>query len=98
MTHKPEAFQSLQVYVLKNLDSVAWVRERRIPTERPRLVGEVSANVYALRVLREWTCMSETTIQLFEWPLIEGTLDRTVKLNCVGLNGIPFFFFYSNIY
>jgi hypothetical protein len=24
--------------------SVAWVRERTIPTERPRLVGEISAN------------------------------------------------------
>jgi hypothetical protein len=26
------------------LNSVAWVRERNIPTERPPLVGEVSAN------------------------------------------------------
>jgi hypothetical protein len=25
-------------------NSVAWVRERTIPTERPQLVGEVSAN------------------------------------------------------
>jgi hypothetical protein len=30
--------------LLKNLDSVAWVRERTIPIERPPLVGEVSAN------------------------------------------------------
>jgi hypothetical protein len=27
-----------------NLNSLAWVRERTIPTERPPLVGEVSAN------------------------------------------------------
>jgi hypothetical protein len=31
--------------VLKNLNSVALVRERSIPTERPPLVGEVSDNV-----------------------------------------------------
>jgi hypothetical protein len=31
--------------VLKNLNSVALVRERTIPTERPPLVGEVSVNV-----------------------------------------------------
>jgi hypothetical protein len=29
----------------KNKNSVAWVRERNIPTERPPLVGEVSANL-----------------------------------------------------
>jgi hypothetical protein len=28
-----------------NRNSVAWVRERTIPTERPPLVGEVIANV-----------------------------------------------------
>jgi hypothetical protein len=28
----------------KKLNSVAWVRERTVPTERPPLVGEVSAN------------------------------------------------------
>jgi hypothetical protein len=31
--------------ILKKLNSVALVRERTIPTERPPLVGEVSANV-----------------------------------------------------
>jgi hypothetical protein len=30
--------------------SVSWVRERTIPTERPPLVGEVSANFYGQRV------------------------------------------------
>jgi hypothetical protein len=28
-----------------NLNSMVWVRERTIPTERPPLVGEVIANV-----------------------------------------------------
>jgi hypothetical protein len=32
------------IKVIKKLNSVAWVRERTIPTERPPLVGEVSAN------------------------------------------------------
>jgi hypothetical protein len=31
---------------LKKLNSVAWVRERTTPTERPPLVGEVNANFY----------------------------------------------------
>jgi hypothetical protein len=31
------------------LNTVAWVRERTIPTERPLLVGEVSANFFADR-------------------------------------------------
>jgi hypothetical protein len=30
------------------IDSVAWVRERTIPTGRPPLVGEVSANFYRI--------------------------------------------------
>jgi hypothetical protein len=30
----------------KQGNSVAWVRERTIPTEGPPLVGEVSANIY----------------------------------------------------
>jgi hypothetical protein len=29
----------------KKTNQVSWVRERTIPTERPPLVGEVSANV-----------------------------------------------------
>jgi hypothetical protein len=29
---------------IKKLNSVAWVRERTMPTERPPLVGELSAN------------------------------------------------------
>jgi hypothetical protein len=37
---------------LKKLNSVAVVRKRTIPTERPQLVGEVSANLYGQRVLR----------------------------------------------
>jgi hypothetical protein len=34
------------------LNSVAWVRERTIPTERPPLVSEVSANLCGCRVPR----------------------------------------------
>jgi hypothetical protein len=34
------------------LNSVAIVRKRTIPTERPPLVGQVSANLCGLRVLR----------------------------------------------
>jgi hypothetical protein len=29
----------------KEMNSVAWVRERTVPTEPPPLVGEVSANL-----------------------------------------------------
>jgi hypothetical protein len=29
----------------KKLNSVAWFRERTIPTERPTLIGEVGANL-----------------------------------------------------
>jgi hypothetical protein len=36
----------------KKLNSVAVVRKRIIPTERPPYVGEVSANLYGYRVLR----------------------------------------------
>jgi hypothetical protein len=35
--------------ILKKPNSVAWVRERTIPTERLQLVGEVSANFYEWR-------------------------------------------------
>jgi hypothetical protein len=38
--------------IKKNLNSVAVVRKRTIPTERPPLVGEVSANFCRYRVLR----------------------------------------------
>jgi hypothetical protein len=34
---------------LKKLNSVAWVRERTIPTERPPLVGEVSVNFFRIQ-------------------------------------------------
>jgi hypothetical protein len=34
------------------LNSVAVVRKRTIPTERPPLVGEVSANFFGYRVMR----------------------------------------------
>jgi hypothetical protein len=37
---------------IKKLNSVSLVRERTIPTERPPLVGEVSANFYGQSVLR----------------------------------------------
>jgi hypothetical protein len=36
----------------KKLNSVALVRKRTIPTERPPLVGEISANLCGWRVLR----------------------------------------------
>jgi hypothetical protein len=36
----------------KQRNSVAWVRERSIPTERPPLVGEVNANFCGQRVSR----------------------------------------------
>jgi hypothetical protein len=39
-------------YTVVTLNSMVWVRERTIPTERPPLVGEVSANVYGARVPR----------------------------------------------
>jgi hypothetical protein len=32
------------LHLLNELNSVAWVRERTTPTERPPLVGEVSDN------------------------------------------------------
>jgi hypothetical protein len=31
-------------YIQKKTNSMVWVRERTIPTERPQLVGEVIAN------------------------------------------------------
>jgi hypothetical protein len=39
----PECYKWV-LTVTKNLNSVIWVRERTIPTERPPLVGEVTAN------------------------------------------------------
>jgi hypothetical protein len=42
----------LLVIIYTELNYVAPVRERTIPTERPPLVGEVSANVYGWRVSR----------------------------------------------
>jgi hypothetical protein len=39
-------------FILKKLNSVARVRELTIPTERPPLVGEVSANFCGERVPR----------------------------------------------
>jgi hypothetical protein len=40
------AFHFDKYWFIKKLNSVAFVRERTIPTERPPLVGEVSANFY----------------------------------------------------
>jgi hypothetical protein len=34
----------------KELNSIVWVRERIIPTERPPLVGEVIANFFLIEV------------------------------------------------
>jgi hypothetical protein len=50
--HKPTGFQSRNSKLVKTVytqyyyNSVAWVCERTIPTERPRLVGEPSANYW----------------------------------------------------
>jgi hypothetical protein len=45
--------EHIGVCIIKlKLNSVAVVRKRTIPTERPPLVGEVSANLYGQRVLR----------------------------------------------
>jgi hypothetical protein len=44
-------------------NSVAWVRERTIPTERPSLVGEISPNVCGS--LRPYSRLSRPEQQLF---------------------------------
>jgi hypothetical protein len=54
--HATDSAQYLSYPVLSDddelkLNSVDWVRERTIPTERPPLVGEVSANFCWLMVL-----------------------------------------------
>jgi hypothetical protein len=41
-----ERHKHTELASLKTKNSVAWVRERTIQTERPPLVGEVSANFY----------------------------------------------------
>jgi hypothetical protein len=56
------SFQAILIYYMQNktqpiaapdwYNSVAWVRERTIPTGRPPLVGEVSAIFWAKRVPR----------------------------------------------
>jgi hypothetical protein len=44
---------TMPVKLLKlKLNSMAWVRERTIPTERPPLVSDVSANFWGWRVTR----------------------------------------------
>jgi hypothetical protein len=48
---KAEANHNIYIYKL-HLNFVALVRERTIPTERPPLVGEVSANFCGLRMSR----------------------------------------------
>jgi hypothetical protein len=40
------------LYERSKLNSMVWVRERTIPTERPPLVGEVSTNFWGSRVPR----------------------------------------------
>jgi hypothetical protein len=44
MTWKQEWFTDQNDKLLKKLNSLALVRERTIPTERPPLVSEVNAN------------------------------------------------------
>jgi hypothetical protein len=39
-------------FTTNKTNSMAWVHERTIPTERPPLVGEISANFYGQRVPR----------------------------------------------
>jgi hypothetical protein len=43
---------SLRLVSIKKLNSMVWVRERTIPTERPPLVGEVIADFCGQRVTR----------------------------------------------
>jgi hypothetical protein len=48
--NKKELTQIPKDQVTKKLNSMVWVRERTIPTERPPLVGEVIANFCGYRV------------------------------------------------
>jgi hypothetical protein len=51
LTHRPtERTKHFFTNLLKKLNSVVCVRERTIPTERPPLVGEVSANFRGIEV------------------------------------------------
>jgi hypothetical protein len=42
-----DSFHDLWQKYIKKLNSVALVRKRTIPTERPPLVGEVSAKIHS---------------------------------------------------
>jgi hypothetical protein len=89
------------------LNSVAWVRERNIPTERPPFVGEVSANFCVKRVprgrrdgsLRQYSLISRpghfTTIQIIPSTWQERQHRRFDKRKYrIGTN---FAMFYINI-
>jgi len=53
-----------------NLNSVALVRERTIPTERPPPVGEVSANYSLLHIIMRAFCQAATLVSLLRrWLL-----------------------------
>jgi hypothetical protein len=52
------AMNFLAIYEPVKLNSVALVRERTIPTERPPLVGEVSAN-FCLLASQKGPCTME---------------------------------------
>jgi hypothetical protein len=57
------------VYVILIINSVAWVRERTIPTKRPPLVGEVS--VYVNPLLLYFECLSQSLriLECMSWQL-----------------------------
>jgi hypothetical protein len=57
---------------IKKLNSVALVRERTIPTERPPLVGEVSANFLRIESVALSAQRIPTVVNI-------GFLDRLVK-------------------
>jgi hypothetical protein len=56
--------------------SVAWVRERTIPTERPPLVGEVSANICGWRMPRGKHDGSLRPYSRISRPVAPGTLNK----------------------
>jgi hypothetical protein len=78
-------------------NSVAWVRERTIPTERPPLVGEVSANFCEYRVprgqhegsLRPYSRISrpepllffQVAPQLYSWGWVDPIRDPLLHRN-----------------
>jgi hypothetical protein len=60
----------IYIYIYVYINSVAWVRKRTIPTERPPPVGEVSANFWAPRgqsggSLRPYSQISRPDVHMY---------------------------------